>query len=114
MIAVWALLRGRKGTRIFFYLVKFLELEILSLGLQRTMFYLGHPQSLGSLFIVPSPVNEARPRAGFFQGMPHSRRGAGSLIGNILKSTAKTNALFNFSVLEVLSILLITVVNSGF
>lgn len=51
--------------------------------------------------------------AGFSRECPTSPW-RGALIGNILKSTTKTNTLFNFSVLEVLSILLITVVNSGF
>lgn len=49
-----------------------------------------------------------------FQQMPPLLCAQGALIGNILKSTTKTNTLFNFSVLEVLSILLIAAVNSGF
>lgn len=63
--------------------------------------------------MFPAQEKEARRRAGFSRECPNSPR-RGALIGNILKSTTKTNTLFNFSVLEVLSILLITVVNSSF
>lgn len=50
-----------------FYLIKekkLLEFQILSLGLQRTVFYLGAftQSSSGSLFIVPG-LKEARPMA---------------------------------------------------
>ena len=63
--------------------------------------------------MFPAFEEEARHGAGFSRECPTSPW-RGALIGNILKSTTKTNTLFNFSVLEVLSILLITIVNSGF
>lgn len=103
-------LKISKLTNIFFKST--VIFKFLSWGFQMTKkIYLESSHCL--LLIVPILGKAARHRAGFSRECPTPLLRE-ALIGNILKSTTKTNTLFNFSVLEVLSILLITVVNSGF